>query len=209
LARLSRRFEAQGANGGVEVIGDALIEAIELRSLLLVDCSIRADAFQQAAAAAFAAVRISGMRIRSRRQRSHVAPAVLRSLVAKARLSSNTLCCTTERAVQYGGVDRPDRRAFRGHNLALVLNPCALRRRPTAGAVPGHQGGGVDAVLRPLPTKMRSADLGVPQNRQRGRELRARRPLLGRLQSQKKGLGRDRGRPEEEKYGIATIAHDR
>ena len=53
-----------------------------------------------------------------------------------------------------------------------------------------------------VPTKIRSADLGVPQNRQRGTELRARRPLLGRRQSQKKGLGGDRGRPEEEKYNL-------
>ena len=43
MARLSRRFEAQGAIEGVEVVDEALIEAIELRSLLLVDCSIRAD----------------------------------------------------------------------------------------------------------------------------------------------------------------------
>ena len=32
-----------GTNEGVEVIDDALIEPIELRSLLLVDSSIRAD----------------------------------------------------------------------------------------------------------------------------------------------------------------------
>jgi hypothetical protein len=37
LARLSRRFEAQGAIEGVEVVDEALIEAIELRSLLLVE----------------------------------------------------------------------------------------------------------------------------------------------------------------------------
>ena len=58
----------------------------------------------------------------------------------------------------------------------------------------GHQGGGVDAVLRPLPTKMRSADLGAAAAWQ--------------ASIAKKGLGGDRGRPEEEKYGN-TIAPDR
>ena len=46
--RVSRGFEAEGADEGVEVINDALIEAIELRSLLLVDSSIRADGAEQA-----------------------------------------------------------------------------------------------------------------------------------------------------------------
>ena len=46
----------------------------------------------------------------------------------------------------------------------------------------GHQGGGVDAVLRPLPTKMRSADLGAAAAWQ--------------ASIAKKGLGGDRGRPE-------------
>ena len=43
MARVSRSFEAEGADEGVEVIDDALVEAIELRSLLLVDSGIRAD----------------------------------------------------------------------------------------------------------------------------------------------------------------------
>jgi hypothetical protein len=43
LARVSRGFEAESADEGIEVIDDALVEAIELRSLLLVDSSIRAD----------------------------------------------------------------------------------------------------------------------------------------------------------------------
>ncbi len=43
MAPVSRRCEAQGANEGVEVIDDVLIGAIELRSLLLVDSSARAD----------------------------------------------------------------------------------------------------------------------------------------------------------------------
>jgi hypothetical protein len=33
LARVSRSLEAEGADEGVEVIDDALVEAIELRSL--------------------------------------------------------------------------------------------------------------------------------------------------------------------------------
>ena len=43
MARVSRGFEAEGADEGIEVIDDALVEAIELRSLLLVDSSIRTD----------------------------------------------------------------------------------------------------------------------------------------------------------------------
>ena len=43
MTRLSRSFKAERADERVEIIDDALIEAIELRSLLLVDCSIRAD----------------------------------------------------------------------------------------------------------------------------------------------------------------------
>ena len=134
------------------------------------------------------------LRCSAPRSRRHVCPQILYAAPRSARSEPWT---------------GQNRGTSRGDNLALVPNPCALRRRTDCWCCSGHQGGGVDAVLRPLPTKMRSADLGVPQNRQRGRELRARRPLLGRLQSQKKGLGGDRGRPEEEKYGIATIAHDR
>ena len=37
MARVSRSLEAEGADEGVEVIDDALVEAIELRSLLLVE----------------------------------------------------------------------------------------------------------------------------------------------------------------------------
>ena len=40
---MSRGFEADGADEGIEIIDDALIEAIELRSLLLVEPGIRAD----------------------------------------------------------------------------------------------------------------------------------------------------------------------
>jgi hypothetical protein len=40
---LSRRFEADGTNEGIEVVVDALIKAIELRSLLLGELAICAD----------------------------------------------------------------------------------------------------------------------------------------------------------------------
>jgi hypothetical protein len=43
LGVLSRGFEADGADEGVEVIDDALIEAIELGSLWLVDPGICVD----------------------------------------------------------------------------------------------------------------------------------------------------------------------
>ena len=42
-APLSCDFEADGANEGIEIIDDTLIEAIELRSLLLIDLAICAD----------------------------------------------------------------------------------------------------------------------------------------------------------------------
>ena len=71
---------------------------------------------------------------------------------------------------------------------------CALRRRPTAGAVPATRAA----------ASMQCSDHCRPRC---GRRTWA-RPLLGRLQLQK-GLGGDRGRPEEEKYGINTIAPDR
>jgi hypothetical protein len=45
---LSCGFEADRADESVEVIDDALIEAFELRSLLLVDSSIRADGTEKA-----------------------------------------------------------------------------------------------------------------------------------------------------------------
>ena len=45
---LSCCFEADRANESVEVIDDALIKAVELRPLLLVDSSIRADGAEKA-----------------------------------------------------------------------------------------------------------------------------------------------------------------
>ena len=48
MAALSCGFEADRADESVEVIDDALIEAVELRSLLLVDSSIRADGAEKA-----------------------------------------------------------------------------------------------------------------------------------------------------------------
>jgi hypothetical protein len=48
LALSSRRFEAEGANERVEVIDDALIEAVELRSLLRADLGIYADGGEKA-----------------------------------------------------------------------------------------------------------------------------------------------------------------
>ncbi len=44
----SRGFEADGLDEGVEIVDDALIKAVELRSLLLVDSSIRADGAEKA-----------------------------------------------------------------------------------------------------------------------------------------------------------------
>jgi len=136
------------------------------------------------------------------RRRSHAAPAVLRSLVAKVSSSSNTLCCATERAV--GAVDRPRPENVPRTQFSARPQPLCAQAAPDCWRCSGHQGGGVDAVLRPLPTKMRSADLGVPQNRQRGTELRARRPLLGRLQSQKRprrGPRPSRGRKIQRRHG--------
>ena len=48
MAVLSRGFEADGAHERVEVVDDALIEAIELSSLLLVDSGICADGAEKA-----------------------------------------------------------------------------------------------------------------------------------------------------------------
>ena len=48
MALLSCGFEAEGADEGIEVIDDALIEAVELRSLLLIDPGIGADGAEQA-----------------------------------------------------------------------------------------------------------------------------------------------------------------
>ena len=45
---LLRRFETNGADEGVEIIDDALIEAIELGSLLLIDPGIAADRAEKA-----------------------------------------------------------------------------------------------------------------------------------------------------------------
>jgi len=45
---LSRCFEADGPYKRVEVIDDTLIEAVELRSFLLVDAGIRADGAEEA-----------------------------------------------------------------------------------------------------------------------------------------------------------------
>ena len=45
---MSRGFEAEGVDDGVEVIDNTLVEAIELRSLLLADLSIRADGAEKA-----------------------------------------------------------------------------------------------------------------------------------------------------------------
>jgi hypothetical protein len=46
--RCSCGFEADRADESVEVIDDALIEAVEVRPLLLVDSSIRADGTEKA-----------------------------------------------------------------------------------------------------------------------------------------------------------------
>ena len=80
--------------------------------------------------------------------------------------SSNTLCCATERAV--GAVDRPRPENVPRRQFSARPKPLCAQAAPDCWRCSGHQGGGVDAVLRPLPTKMRSADLGMPQNRQRG-----------------------------------------
>jgi hypothetical protein len=48
LAPLSRGFEADGANEGIEIIDDALIEAIELRSLVLINLAICTDGAEKA-----------------------------------------------------------------------------------------------------------------------------------------------------------------
>jgi hypothetical protein len=45
---VSRGFEAEGTDEGVEVIDDALIEAIELRSLGVVESGVGADRTEQA-----------------------------------------------------------------------------------------------------------------------------------------------------------------
>jgi hypothetical protein len=45
---LSRGFEADGADEGIEIIDDALIEAIDLRSLLLIDLAICANRAEKA-----------------------------------------------------------------------------------------------------------------------------------------------------------------
>ena len=45
---MSCGFEADGADEGVEIIDDALIEAVELRSLLLIDLAICADGAEKA-----------------------------------------------------------------------------------------------------------------------------------------------------------------
>jgi hypothetical protein len=50
LAPLSCDFEADRANEGIEIIDDTLIEAIELRSLLLIDLAICADWAEKAGA---------------------------------------------------------------------------------------------------------------------------------------------------------------
>jgi hypothetical protein len=48
LGLLSCGFEPSGLDEGIEVIDNALIEAIELRSLGVVDSSIRADGAEKA-----------------------------------------------------------------------------------------------------------------------------------------------------------------
>jgi hypothetical protein len=45
---LSCGFEPDGADESIEVIDNALIEAIELRALLMVDSSIRTDGTEKA-----------------------------------------------------------------------------------------------------------------------------------------------------------------
>ena len=48
MGRLSCGFEADRADEGIEIIDDALVEAIELRSLLLVESSICANGAEKA-----------------------------------------------------------------------------------------------------------------------------------------------------------------
>jgi hypothetical protein len=48
FARLSCGFEAHGVDEGIEVIDDALVPPVELRSLLVLDSVIRADGAEKA-----------------------------------------------------------------------------------------------------------------------------------------------------------------
>jgi hypothetical protein len=88
-----------------------------------------------------------------------------------------------------------DRRTSRGHNLALVLNPCALRRRPTAGAVLATRAA---ASMQCSDRCRRRCGRGTWACRRTGSAARM-AAATWQASITKKGLGGDRGRPEGRK----------
>ena len=107
-------------------------------------------------------------------------------------------------------MDRPNPGNIPRRQFSARPQPQCAQAAPDCWRCSGHQGGGGDAVLRPLPTKNAVGGLGRAAEPAARHGITGWRPLLGRLQSQKKAsAGTEAVQRKEEKYDLATIAHDR